>query len=269
MENIRLFISLPFQRDGLAQDYPDCIQRFRAAEMNCYLKALQEEIRSAAFGMEDCAVSELVFGTGSYCHFPPEDLEELFALIGRCFQLRRDLAVTVQAAPRGFDFFQLTCARHLNEALIRFLTPCLDDERLREIGFCASEEILNALDVCFQSGYRRFVCRVSTRCHENAGALRATLEGLRARSPAAIEFDAPPEAELRLTAAEVLGKGYLETASGWLRADYQPVFDPAIDQIGCGLAAVTRFGDTRVKTTSDLNFYCEHAEDFEALVHPC
>ena len=64
MDPIRLFISLPFQRDGNREDDPDCIRDFKAPELNRYLRALREEIASASEGMEDCEVTELVFGVG-------------------------------------------------------------------------------------------------------------------------------------------------------------------------------------------------------------
>jgi len=39
-----------------------------------------------------------------------------------------------------------------------------------------------------------------------------------------------------------------------------------MDQIGCGLGAITAVEGVRVKASTDLDYYCEHAEDFEALV---
>ena len=47
MDPIRLFISLPFQRDGNERDYPDCIRDFKAPELNRYLRALRVRLERA------------------------------------------------------------------------------------------------------------------------------------------------------------------------------------------------------------------------------
>ena len=267
MDSIRLFISLPFQRDGIAREYPDCIRDFRAPELNRYLHALREEIASAAEGLEDCQVSELVFGVGSFCHIPSDDLEALYDLIGKSFRLSRRVDVSLQAAPRGFDFFRLTSAKHLNQAMIRFLTPSLDAEALREAGFCQAEEIIEALDVCFQAGYHRFCCVVSPARNPTPELFRRTLSGLLQKGPCGFCFDGGLSEEQRRIVSETLGGAYRETLEGWFLPGSVPPH-AAIDQIGCGLASVTQVGEVRVQASSDLDFYCAHAADFEALVHP-
>ena len=267
MDPVRLFISLPFQRDGNAQDYPDCIRLFKAPELNRYLSALREEIASAAEGLEDCLVTELVFGVGSFCHIPADDLEALYRLIGEHFQLSAKVKVTLQAAPRGFDFYRLTAARHMNQALIHFLTPSLYEDALREAGFCPAGELLAALEVCFQNGYHRFCCVVSPKRNPTPGSLRATLTGLLEKGPCGFCFDAPLNVGERQLVAETLGESYRETPEGWfLPGSAQSAAQ--IDQIGCGLAAVTQVGEVRVKASADLDFYCAHATDFESLVQP-
>ena len=267
MDPIRLFVSLPFQKDGTAEDYPDCIRSFKAPELNRYLRALREEIRCAAEGLEDCQVTELVFGVGSFCHIPSDDLEGLYRLIGECFRVSAKLAVTLQAAPRGFDFYRLTAAKHMREAMICFLTPSLDETALRETGFCTAKEVLDALEVCFQNGYHRFCCVVSPACAPEPETLRATLTGLREKGPCGFCFDAPLSAQQRQTVAEALGDAYRETPEGWFLPGMS-MSRAQIDQIGCGLAAVTQVGEVRVKANADLDFYCAHATDFEALVQP-
>lgn len=267
MDPIRLFISLPFQRDGNERDYPDCIRDFKAPELNRYLRALREEIVSAAEGLEDCEVTELVFGVGSFCHIPQDDLEELYRLIGERFRLSSRVSVTLQAAPRGFDFYRLNAARHLNQAQIRFLTPSLDEEVLREAGFCPVSELLNALDVCYQAGYHRFCCVVSPAKNPKPGQLCTTLAGLLAKRPCGFRFDAGLSAGQRQIVCEALGDTYRETPEGWFLPGFE-THAAEIDQIGCGLAAVTQVGEVRVQASADLDFYCAHAADFEALVHP-
>ncbi len=267
MDPIRLFISLPFQRDGNAEDFPDCIRDFRAPELNRYLRALREEIVSAAEGLEDCEVTELVFGVGSFCHIPSDDLEALYRLIGERFHLSPKAAVTLRAAPRGFDFYRLNAARHMGQALIRFLTPSLDEAALREAGFCTASVLLDALEVCFQNGYHRFCCVVSPSRNPTPALLRATLSGLLAKGPCGFCFDGALSDRQRQAVADTLPETYRETPEGW----FLPGFghgEAAIDQIGCGLAAVTQVGEVRVKASGDLDFYCAHAADFEALVHP-
>lgn len=266
MDPIRLFISLPFQRDGLAEDYPDCIRDFKAPELNRYLRALREEIVSAAEGLDDCVVTELIFGVGSFCHIPPDELEGLYRLIAERFRLYPKLAVTLQAAPRGFDFYRLNAARHLNQALIRFLTPSLDGDALREAGFCTAEELLGALDVCFQNGYRRFCCVVSPGRNPRPELLRATLAGLLEKNPCGFCFDAELSEEQRQLVSEMLGRAYREMPEGWFLPGWPCAAQ--IDQIGCGLAAVTQVEGIRVQASADLDFYCANAADFEALVHP-
>ena len=267
MDPIRIFISLPFQRDGTAEDYPDCIRDFKARELNRYLPALREEIRSAAEGMEDCEVTEIVFGVGSFCHIPAVDMEEIYRLICERFRVSRKVAVTLRAAPRGFDFYRLNAARHLNQAMIRFLTPSLDAEMLREAGFCPADELLGALDVCFQAGYRRFCCAVSPERNPRPEMLRETLAGLLEKHTCGFCFDGALSAEQREIVSETLGEAYGESAAGWFLPGYE-AHAAEIDQIGCGLAAVTQVGEVRVQASADLDFYCAHAADFEALVHP-
>ncbi len=267
MDKIRLFISLPFQRDGRAQDYPDCIREFKAPELNRYLTALREEIASAGEGMEDCQVTELVFGTGSICHIPPDDLEELYALIGKHFRVSPKVQISLQATPRGFDFFRLTAAKHLNQAMLYFLTPSLDESVLQGLSFPAQTEVLTALDVCFQAGYHRFCCMVSPKWNPADGQLEATLRLLLQKGPCGFRFDSPLNVEQRRAVLSVLGERFEETPEGWFLPDTAPQREE-IDQIGCGLAAITQVGDVRVQASSDLDFYCAHATDFEALVHP-
>ena len=38
------------------------------------------------------------------------------------------------------------------------------------------------------------------------------------------------------------------------------------DANGCGLAAVSKAGETLVKATADFDFYCEHSTEFELLI---
>lgn len=266
MDNIRLFLSLPFQRDGNAADYPDCVKQFRARELDRYLQALRAEIVSAAEGLEDCLVTELECGVGSFCHIPSDELEALFDLVRRHYRLSPHAAVSLRAAPSGFDFYRLTAAKHLNEARIDFLTPCLDDDRLAELGFCKAEAILNALDVCFQAGYHRFTCLLSPRCHSIAEELGASAASLAQKKPGAIRFDAPLTPEEREAVASALGGSYHPDGDAWLREGFSLARDESLDQIGCGLAAVSKAGETLVKATADFDFYCEHSTEFELLI---
>ena len=267
MEDIRLFVSLPFQKDGTERDFPDRIRDFKAPELRRYLRALEEEIVSAAEGLEDCRVRSLEFGTGSFCHIPADDLEELYALIRRHFSLASDLSVTLGATPRGFDFYRLTAARHLNQAMIRFRFPGLDPEQLRERGFCGPEEILAALEVCFQNGYHRFQCALSPQANPEPERLRDCLAQLLPKGPEAILFDAPLTAEQRECVQALLEPVFQAGPEGWYRGGRFPAGEPA-DQIGCGLGAVTCFDGIRVRASTDFAYYCEHAADFESLVQP-
>lgn len=267
MEAVKLFISLPFQKDGTEEAFPGRLRAFRAPELNRYLDALRREIRSAAEGMEDTEVSALEFGFGSFCHIPPDDLAALYSLIGSCFRLKPGLRVTLNATPRGFDFYRLNAARQAGEAQIRFLTPCVQDEGLRAAGFGTAEELLGALDVCFQAGYHRFVCELSPACHPTAAALADSLGKLLQKRPEGFTFDAQLTPEQRETAARLLCPSYVERPEGFFLPRAVPV-EPEEDQLGCGLGAVTRFGGAAVRNTTDFDFYCEHAEDFELIAKP-
>ena len=249
MEAIRLFVSLPFQKDGTAQDCPDCIRSFKAPELNRYLTALQREIPSAAEGLEDCLVTELQFGVGSFCHIPADDLEALYQLIRDSFPVSRTVSVRLLATVRGFDFYRLTAAKHLNEAVIEFLTPTT----------------LAALEVCFQAGYHRFSCTVSPLHNPTEPILRDTLSRLLTKRPGAFFFDAPLSGEQAALVRELLSGTYEERDGGWLLPGF-PLSHEQMDQIGCGLGAITAVEGARVKASTDLDYYCEHAEDFEALV---
>ncbi len=265
MEPIRLFISLPFLTCGREEDYPLCLRRFRAPELRRYLEALRREIPAAAEGLEDCAVTEVEFGLGSFTHLPPEDLEALYRLIGKHFRLEKHCAVTLQAAPAGFDFFRLNAARHMDQAWLRFLIPSLDAEQLRAAAFGTPEEALAALEVCYQDNYHRFTCRLSPKYNPTPEILRASLTGLLAKRPGGFLFDAPLGDEERALVRETLPAEYRETPQGWLRGDLEPPA-PAAGQVGCGLGAVTRFGDSEARSSTDFDFYCAHSDDFELLV---
>ena len=62
------------------------------------------------------------------------------------------------------------------------------------------------------------------------------------------------------------------TQSGWTRADHRWVREklpPPVRcsvQIGCGPNAVSCYDGCAVRSTSDFDFYCDHSDDFEALV---
>ena len=267
MEAIRLFVSLPFQKDGTAQDCPDCIRSFKAPELNRYLTALQREIPSAAEGLEDCLVTELQFGVGSFCHIPADDLEALYQLIRDSFPVSRTVSVRLLATGRGFDFYRLTAAKHLNEAVIEFLTPTLDEEELIRLGFGPAEQTLAALGVCFQAGYHRFSCTVSPLHNPTEPILRDTLSRLLTKRPGAFFFDAPLSGEQAALVRELLSGTYEERDGGWLLPGFQ-LPHGQMDQIGCGLGAITAVEGARVKASTDLDYYCEHSEDFEALVQP-
>ena len=267
MDDIRMFVSLPFMRDGTDRDYPDRIRDFKAPELRRYLHALEEEIASAAEGLEDCRIRTLEFGVGSFCHIPADDLEALYQQIRRFFTVAPDLAVTLQATPRGFDFYRLTAAKHLGQATIRFLIPGMDPAQLRECGFCGPEEILAALDVCFQNAYHRFQCLLSPRANPTREMLRSTLEQLLPKGPDAFLFDAPLTDEQRHLVRDTLGEDFREHGEAWYRGGRLPAEEPE-DQLGCGLGAVTCFDGIRVRSTTDLDFYCTHATEFDLLVQP-
>ena len=128
-------------------------------------------------------------------------------------------------------------------------------------------ELLNALDVCYQAGYHRFCCVVSPAKNPKPGQLRTTLAGLLAKRPCGFRFDAGLSAGQRQIVCEALGDTYRETPEGWFLPGFE-THAAEIDQIGCGLAAVTQVGEVRVQASADPDFYCAHAADFEALVHP-
>ena len=268
MDNIRLFLSLPFQRDGLSTDYPDCVKTFRAPDLDRYLGALREEIVSAAYALDDCSISELRFGVGSFCHIPSVNLEALYRLVSKHYHLSPRLSVSLRTAPRGFDFYSLTAAKHLKEARIDFLTPCLDPDVLREMDFCPPEDILSALDTCFQSGYYRFTCTLSPRRCTSPGKLGEAISEMKQRKPGAFMFDSDLNDSQRHSVKNALGDDYHEEANKWLRNDFSIPYDENIDQIGCGLCAVTSVDDVKVKSTSDLAFYCDHPDEFDRLIHP-
>ena len=267
MEQLSLFICLPFQKDGTEAAFPGRVRDFRAPELDRYLEALEREIRSAGAGTEDCEVASLCFGFGSFCHIPADSLTALYSLVSSCFRLSREAAVSLCASPRGFDFFRLSAAKQLHQAQIRFLTPCIQDEGLREAGFGTAADLLAALDVCFQAGYHRFVCVVSPACHPTEASLAETLTALLQKSPEGIVFDAPLSAVQRESAARILAPRYTEGPTGWFLPGREPARAPE-EQIGCGLGAVTRLGGITVRNTTDFDFYCEHAEDFELIAKP-
>jgi hypothetical protein len=125
--------------------------------------------------------------------------------------------------------------------------------------------LLNALDVCFQAGYPRFCCVVSPAKNPAPEQLRGTLAGLLAKRPCGFCFDEALSEEQRPIVCEALGDTYRETPEGWFLPGLE-THAAEIDQIGCGLAAVSKAGDTLVRATSDFDFYCEHSTEFELLI---
>jgi hypothetical protein len=269
MEKLKLFISLPFRREGSPDAYPDSVFQFDVCTIRSYLQALRNEIEAAAYGMEDCQVTEITFGIGSYCHLLTTDVEDLYRLISQKFQVSPKVHVQLRATAAGFDFYRMTTARHLNMAQIVFDLPSMDETELKNAGFyTAPDAIRKALDGCFQNAYHHLVFRISPRSNPTDEILRDTVTQLLRYKPELFAFsEGPSNDQMQLMRDLLLPAGYIEVSGQFQKNTYQPP-EAADLQIGCGLNSLTKMDQAAFRTTSDLAFYCEHSTEFELLVNP-
>ena len=265
-ETARVFISLPFRTDGLEAEHPGCLKSFDARHINRFLSALEREIQSTAEECDDLQVREIVLGNGSAAHFTADDLTGMIRSVRNHFRVSQEVAIRLTMTPSGFDFYKLSAVKQMGNVSICFEIPALTEDSLREGGYhCSAEKASDALNCCFQNGFRAFAVSLSARSLKTEEA-ESTLKTLLAVHPEEISLQESASSELRQTAESMF------SGAGWLRAENNRWYRERIPkqvrcaaQIGCGPNAVSVFDGLAVRTTSDFDFYCDHADDFEAL----
>ena len=265
-ENARIFVSLPFRAEGLEAEHPGCLKEFDSRQIDRFLQALEREIGAVSEESEDLLVREIVLGNGSASHFTADDLTRMIRTIRAKFSVHPQCQITFIMTPAGFDFFKLSAIRQMGNTRICFELPSLEEEGLRRGGYNNQPENAQAaLDCCFQNGYRRFSV-ILTEKSMDANEMKRTLSRLLDLHPESIVLQSDIREEiLKAGDAVLLPAHWNRFGYGWYR-DGMTAALQCTAQIGCGPGAISIFDKTSVKTTDDFEFYCEHSDDFEALV---
>ena len=266
MEAARVFLSLPFRTEKTEEEHPECLSVFDSRHMNRFFEALREEVSAAAVDTDGLQVVEIVLGNGSAAHLTADDLSGTVRLIRQMLPVSPHAAVRLTVTPAGFDFYKLSAVKQLQNASIRFELPGLTEERLRAGGYrCTPEKAYQALECCFQNGFRDFSVFLTAEDMPEEEA-EATLTKLLAVHPEAILLRSDAEDGFVREVDRILtGEHWTRSGNSWYR-DAVPETPRCSIQLGLGPGAVSVFDGTGVRSTRDFDFYCDHAGDFEALV---
>ena len=266
MDPARIFISIPFRIDGKASEHPGCLQTFDSRQINRYLAALEKDIAAAAEDSDDLQIQEIILGNGSACHLTADDLTAVVSLVRKHFSVISHFRFIVHTTPSGFDFYKLSAIRHLGRAIVIFDIPALTDEGLLAAGYhCDCVKAAAALSCCFENGFRDFACSVSA-AYSNPEQYASMLRQILSFQPERIILPDHTGAEyVKISDTVPGGSGYLKEGNTWYRDSIPPV-SLCRTQIGCGPYSISIFDGTAVRTTADFEYYCDHSDDFEALV---
>ena len=250
MEQIKLFISLAFRKEGLATQYPDCIFNFTAKEINEYINALKKEITAASIGCENCQVTEIELGNGSYAHYSSIHIEEIINHVKASFHVAQDVHVTLHCSCANFTFYSATIARQLNHATIVIDVPSLNENILRDYNYHTNVRTMReALQIGFDQQLKNFIIEIDP----------------------SIDFE--DCLEQLATTTKVKKITFTHELNEKEKALFEPykdrfeihTFQEVNDQIGVGLGAISIMQDVKYKNTNDFAFYLENADDFEKI----
>ena len=250
MEQIKLFISLAFRKEGLASQYPDCIFDFSAKEINEYINALKKEITAASNGCENCQVIEIELGNGSYAHYSSIYIEEIIEHVKQCFHVAKDVHVTLHSSCANFTFYSATIARQLNHATIIIDVPSFNENILHDYNYHTSVQTMKeALQIGFDQQLRDFIVEIDPSID-----FVSCLEQL-----------ATTTKVKKITFTHELNEKEKVLFEPYKDCFEVHTFKESNDQIGVGLGAISIMQDVKYKNTNDLAFYLENAEDFEKI----
>ena len=266
MEATKIFISLPFRTDGSEGEHPGCLKSFDSRHINRFITALKKELRTVSEESDDLLVKEIEIGNGSASHLTAEDLTDLIRVIQQSFHIDLKRTIRITMTPSGFDFYKLSAVRQMKNATISFELPDLTDAGLYAAGYhCTGKQAIGALDTCFQNAFHDFAVFLTAKDMETVKA-EEILKRILAAHPNEVELR--PDAEQRFVRAmeRVLAEeNWVQSERHWYR-DRVPTPVRCTVQIGCGPNAVSVFDHIPVRSTADFDFYCEHSDDYEALV---
>ncbi len=267
MEPLKLSISIPFRVDGKSEEHPGCVRPKTAPQINRYLRALEKEIIASSEDMEDYQVQEIAFELGSFTHLGNDDPKKILQLIKEHYSVNPEPTITLNATPSALNFYRLVAIKQLKSAKIRLEVPSLDPLGLSKAGFeTTAEEVQQALDCCFQNGFRELEILISPSVQPSDEAFANVLTATANIHPYKISFDTTPtDEQYRLAVRILTAKGMIEKNGAFYSEE--PGYQRHIpEQLGCGLAAVSIMEGVAITSTDDFDFYCDHSEDYEALV---
>lgn len=269
MEPVKINVSVPFRADGTAEDHPGCIRSFSNAEINAYMDAIEKEIASAAVDADEYQVHEIDFTNGSITHLGMDAPKKLMKIIRSSFQVIDKAKITLRATPSALDFFTLNVMRQLGCSHLTIELPTLEEDGLKAAGYVTDRKrCIEALDSCFQNGFRKFGCELDPKYFISADGLRVTLTEILARKPQSISFACAPHEEYQAIISQLLScAGYVpgKSPDTWFNPA-EPAGRSFRNQLGFGPYAISVFDGQAVRTTGDFDFYLAHSDDFEALV---
>ncbi|MBQ9663315.1 MAG: hypothetical protein IJV40_09215 [Oscillospiraceae bacterium] len=266
MEAAKIFISLPFRVDGLEAAHPGCLKTFDSRHMNRFITALNRELCALSEESEDLLIREIEIGNGSASHLTADDLAGIIRLIKKQFHVDPQRTVRFHMTPSGFDFYKLSAVRQIRNASICFELPDLTDEGLLAAGYrCTGKQAVGALDTCFQNAFHAFGVLLTSDNMPQEKAV-TLLKCILPTHPGAIFLPAGSSQQLLDAVDHVLaGEKWMRSGRSWYRDNIPPASRCTV-QIGCGPGAVSVFDGVPVQSTVDFDFYCDHSDDFEALV---
>ncbi len=264
-EAASVFVSVPFRAEGLDSEHTGCLKTFDSRQIDRFLTALYKEISAVSEECGDLIVREITVGNGSASHLTAEDLTQMIHTIRKQFRVSPQAEIRFHMTPAGFDFFKMNAVRQQG-ASICFELPALTDEGLRASGYrCTAATAKDALESCFQNNFRQFSVFLTARTLGTEEA-EQTIKALLPTHPEEIFLREDADEQLKQTVGSVLEQEqWIRKENRWYREAVPKPLRCSV-QIGCGPGAVSVFDGAALKSTSDFDFYCDHSDDFEALV---
>lgn len=279
-EPLKLFISTPFRSFGTSRLFPDSLFGVGDALKAAYVEALVAEIASAAYGTEDMVVDEVEFGCGPASSLASEQLARVMRAVRDNFRIAGDVRIHGIETPGGLtvDHAGFCKNNHMEYLELEFLSA--DALALHAEGLPpASDASVACFQVTYFTGGPQLGVLLDARLERDERAFRKSVAEALGRDPLfvrAIGLNESADTGGCIAALRTMCKrhGLVEVCAGALAAPGTLVFArkgfcglPAahVNQIGCGVNAISVFDGVRFKTTGDLSQYLAHSTDFPAI----
>lgn len=261
MQDIKIYISLAFRSEGNRDFCKEAVYDFNAKDMREYISALKKEIITSSDGMDDSIVKVIEFGIGAFNNQLVSDMEDIYSLINKHFNVARNAKVILHATPGGMDFYKFTIGRHFNNAEIILEFPSVDNDDLLRQGYNSDpKQLEEVFKLSNDLQYPSLSCII-----DNGKYMTETIAFLSKQKIVSISFtDTLSAAQEEVASSMLIPAGFIYSENCYTKKDLQLT---DTDQLGIGLNAISTFDNISYQNTSDLNLYLKNSEDFQIIAH--